>query len=135
MSTSASAPIDPSRAARRGPEPLAPADLRTHCVSVRLAAAELALLDAQRAAVQMQRGEYLRCAALHRLPPTIPAINQAAFVQLARSASNLNQLARAANESARGSPIPAPSVEDIADALDEFRRALIGADLSVEAAG
>ncbi|WP_223930802.1 hypothetical protein, partial [Aeromonas caviae] len=39
-------------------------DKRGHTVSVRLNDAELARLDSQRDAVQMQRGEYLR-AALH----------------------------------------------------------------------
>jgi hypothetical protein len=129
LSMSAAASIDSSRSARRGPDPLPPNELRTFTVSVRLNGAELAALDGQRAPVQMQRGEYLRCASLHRLPPTIPLVNQAAFIDLSRSAANLNQLAKALNESARGSPIPPPSTTDIAATLDEFRRSLIGAQL------
>jgi hypothetical protein len=54
-------------------------DKRGHTVSVRLNDAELARLDSQRDAVQMQRGEYLRAAALHRLPPTIPEVNREAW--------------------------------------------------------
>lgn len=130
MSTDVS--IDHSKTARRGPDLLPERELRTHTVSVRLNGAELAQLDEQRAPVQMQRGEYLRCAALHQLPPTIPPVNQAAFVALARSAANLNQVARALNSAARGAPEPAPSIVEIVDALDDFRRSLIGAQLVFE---
>ncbi|WP_223937970.1 hypothetical protein, partial [Aeromonas caviae] len=44
----------------RGVERRRPTDKRGHTVSVRLNEAELARLDSQRDAVQMQRGEYLR---------------------------------------------------------------------------
>ena len=50
----------------------------------------------------MQRGEYLRAAALHRLPPTIPAANREQWAELARTAANLNQIARHLNEGQRG---------------------------------
>lgn len=130
MSTDVS--IDHSKAARRGPDVLPACELRTHTVSVRLNGAELARLDGQRAPVRMQRGEYLRAAALHQLPPTIPPVNHAAFVELSRSAANLNQVARALNAVARGAPEPAPSVVEIGAVLDDFRRALIGAQLGGE---
>lgn len=130
MSTDVS--IDHSKAARRGPDALPSIELRTNTVSVRLNDAELFKLDEQRAPVRMQRGEYLRCAALHQLPPTIPSVNQAAFAALARSAANLNQVAHAINGAARGSPILAPSIQEIAAALDDFRRSLIGAQLASE---
>jgi hypothetical protein len=41
--------------------------------------------------VQMQCGEYLRAAALHCLPPTVPALNREAWAELARLAANINQ--------------------------------------------
>lgn len=95
--------IDESkRRRRRGPKPLDKADKRTHTVSVRVNGAELAQLDSQRDTVQMQRGEYLRVAALHRLPPTIPAVNREQWVELARTAANLNQIARHLNGGQRG---------------------------------
>lgn len=119
--------IDPSKKRRYGPLALPAGELRAHCVSVRLNDAELAKLDEQRGPIRMQRGEFLRCAALHKLPPSIPAVNQIAFQQLARSAGNLNQVARSINEAARGSPTPTPSVVEIAEMLDDFRRSLIGA--------
>ena len=93
---------DESKRSRRGPAPLDAADKRGHTVSVRLNGAELEKLDAQRGAVQMQRGEYLRAAALHRLPPTIPEINRKAWGELSRTTANLNQIARHLNEGLRG---------------------------------
>lgn len=114
--------LDETKRARRGPEPLDPADRRTHCVSVRLSADELGQLDAQREPVKMQRGEYLRTAALHILPPTIPAINAKAWGELARSAANLNQIARRANAE------EAVEALEIREILAEFRSALLGVD-------
>ena len=94
--------IDKSKRRRRGPAPLDVADKRRHTVSVRLNDSELVRLDSQRDAVQMQRGEYLRAAALHRLPPTIPAVNREHWAELARTAANFNQIARYLNEGGRG---------------------------------
>ena len=76
-----------------------PADeVRGHCVSVRLNADELAQLDTLCSSMNMQRGEYLRAASLHIMPPPpviIPALNKTAWTELAAAASNLNQLMRA----------------------------------------
>lgn len=113
--------IDEFKRRRRGPAPLDAADKRRHTVSVRLNDAELARLDSQRAAVQMQRGEYLRAAALHRLPPTIPELNREAWASLARSAANLNQLAKRMNSADE------LNINEIRAALDSFRNSLIGA--------
>lgn len=114
--------IDDSKRRRRGPAPLADADRRTHTVSVRLSDAELAQLDTRRALVRMQRGEYLRAAALHRLPPTIPAINREAWVHLARIGGNLNQIARHLNAGAIHPDEIAAAQRLIAD----LRRLLLG---------
>lgn len=113
---------DESKRRRRGPVPLDAADKREHTVSVRLNEAELARLDAQRSAVQMQRGEYLRAAALHRLPPAIPVVNREAWMALSRTAANLNQIAKRLNV---GDSV---ILEELVDELAAFRRALIGAD-------
>ena len=117
--------IDYRKISRRGPEPLPVKDLRTHVVSVRLNVAELAALDEHRAPVQMQRGEYLRCAALHRLPPTIPALNREAWISLARAAGNLNAVTRRLHEAAHGIDVTAPSIDEISRMLADFRRTLI----------
>lgn len=109
------------RAARRGPVPSAPEELRTHHVSTRLSPAELAQLDELRGKVRMQRGEFLRAAALHQLPPSIPALNIEAWQSLARASANLNQLAHRVNAG-----LPA-SLLDVMRAVEDLRSALIGA--------
>jgi hypothetical protein len=123
--------IDTSKAARRGPAPLPPEELRSHCVSVRLSDAELASLDAQRAPVRMRRGEYLRCASLHRLPPVLPAVNVAAWVALSKASGLLNQIAHRLHQAAHGFESVTPDPDEIAGALAEFRRALICAGASL----
>lgn len=112
--------INQDRSKRRGPEPLS--DPRNHCVSTRLNDSELTQLDSQRGS--MARGEYLRCAALDELPPTIPEINREAWAELSRAASNLNQIAKAYNIDTRHS-----DWESVTKTLKEFRAALIGAQL------
>lgn len=107
---------------RRGPTPLAAADKRGHTVSVRLNEAELAWLDEQRHRVQMQRGEYLRAAAIGQLPPSIPELNRTAWAALARTAGNLNQIAHRLNAG------EALRLDDVRAELAEFRRALIGSE-------
>ena len=81
-----------SRKSKRGPFPLPKAQKRGHCVSVRLNASELAELDDWRG--KMQRGEYLRHAAFSTLPTVVPEINRAAWVEMARVGSNLNQITK-----------------------------------------
>jgi uncharacterized protein YndB with AHSA1/START domain len=117
------------RRRRRGPAPLEAGEKREHTVSVRLNPDELTRLDQARGTVGMQRGEYLRAAALHRLPPTIPALNREAWAALSRSAANLNQIAHRLNLADQDERAVAPSTTDVARVLADFRRALIGADL------
>lgn len=114
--------MNDERRSHRGHSTLDPSEKREHCVSVRLNAAELATLDERRGAYQ--RGEWARMALLDKLPPTIPALNSQAWASLARSAANLNQLARAVNAGAK--------IEKggLRDQLNEFRAALIGAKLN-----
>ncbi len=113
--------MNDERRSRRGPVSLDPSEKREHCVSVRLNVVELATLNERRG--PYQRGSWLRMAALDKLPPTIPALNAQAWAELARSAANLNQLARAVNAGA--------TIEKggLRDQLNEFRAALIGAKL------
>jgi len=118
---------DESKRRRRGPSPLDPTEKRRHTISVRLNDIELAMLDSRREGVRMQRGEYLRAAALHRIPPTIPKINREAWVDLARTAANLNQIAYRLNA---GDALP--SLADIRVTLEAFRRDLIGVKHHIE---
>ncbi len=69
--------------------------LRTHTISVRVNAAEYAALAARREAAGMREmGAYLRTAVLAQRPPqaVVPVVNRQAWQELARTASNLNQL-------------------------------------------
>jgi len=72
-----------------------PETLRTHTISVRVNAAEYAALTARRDAAGMREmGAYLRTAVLAQRPPqaVVPVVNRQAWQELARTASNLNQL-------------------------------------------
>lgn len=70
------------------------ADRRHHCVSVRLNAYELAKVRSWASgATSRKLGQVLREAALMRPPRVVPAVNDSAWQQLARTLSNLNQLA------------------------------------------
>lgn len=108
-----------NRKSKRGPKPIETAEKRTHTVSVRLNAAELDLLDKRRG--KFLRGEWMRMAALEKLPPSIPAVNLEAWQKLARSSANLNQIALKLNG---GHSVDAA---EIARVLAEFRLSLLGA--------
>lgn len=110
---------------KRGPKPLAPAEKREHCVSVRLNSAELADLDAARAGVKMQRGEYLRSASRGVLPTTIPQINREAWANLARVAGNLNQYQQAINGGSSNGH-PPEVIQELADLVQKLRADLLG---------
>lgn len=113
--------MNDERRRRRGPGTLDPEEKREHCVSVRLNVRELAQLDERRA--KFQRGEWLRMAALDKLPPSIPPLNVQAWSELSRAGANLNQLARAMNA---GEKVERGGLRDM---LANFRAALIGAQL------
>jgi len=111
---------------KSGPKPLALADKRDHCVSVRLNSAELADLDSARALVRMQRGEYLRHASMGKLPPTIPAINREAWANLARVTGNLNQYQAWINAGDVSVGHPPEALRDLADQVQKLRADLLG---------
>lgn len=86
----------PSSPSSRSRAPRPPMAKRTHTISVRVNAGEYATLDARRdAAGRKEMGAYVRQAVLAQRPPhaVVPAVNREAWVALARTASNLNQLA------------------------------------------
>ena len=92
--------------------------LRRHCISVRLSPQENAELDRRRGA--QQRGRFFRNIFLGRPEPKqIPEINRKAYIELARTASNLNQIARALNRGDR------MVFEKLIKELQEFRRAML----------
>ncbi len=111
--------INESRKKRRGRNALP--DPRVHCVSVRLSNEELAILNTKRG--RFDKGEWMRMAALDKLPANIPEPNQEKWLQLSKAASNLNQIARACNVS---HGIPDEQFEPTRKALNDFRRSLLG---------
>ena len=113
------APVVSARTrARRGPKTLLPNEKREHCVSVRLNAAELAVLDSRRK--KMRAGAWLRAAALETPPVIIPEINKQAWAALGNAASNLNQIARKLNSDGD------LDIIKISKELAAFRFALLG---------
>lgn len=117
------------RRGKRGPRPLALADKRDHCVSVRLNSAELADLDSARALVRMQRGEYLRSASRGVLPPTIPPINREAWASLARLGGNLIQHQQAIN-AGLATDYPPELIQSLADQVQLLRAELLGIEVN-----
>lgn len=114
-----------SRRGGRGRLPLPIDDVRQHTVSVRLNRAELASLDCQRGG--FQRGEWLRMAALHQLPPRIPAINRTAWLALATVVANINQYQSAINVG-KAHGYPPQVLEGLLGEVQALRRQLLGVD-------
>jgi len=94
MATQTPTKTSPTPSSRsRAPHP--PMAKRTHTISVRVNAGEYATLNARRDAAGIKEmGAYMRQAVLAQRPPqaVVPAVNREAWVALARTASNLNQL-------------------------------------------
>lgn len=91
------------RKARRGGRKPLPAELRrTHSVNCRLNGEELSILDSKRG--KRQRGEWLRMAALDRLPPIISSLNKEKWAELGRLGSNINRILISAEGSGQISP-------------------------------
>lgn len=110
---------------RHGPEKLSADRKRNFCVSVRMNIGELADLDSKRGRVP--RGEWLRLCADDKLPPSIPTLNRQAWIELSRSASNLNQLSQKLN---LGDEV---DVAELRQILADFRLRLLGGDDEVNA--
>lgn len=107
---------------KRGPEPKPPEEVRTNRISLRVNDHELAEIKKKAGTDNpKQVADYIRKASLgKRMPSRIPEINREAWASLSRSASNLNQIARALNSE------QAVDAEAIRRQLDDFRLALIG---------
>jgi hypothetical protein len=119
--------IEVPRQRRRGRKPLAKIDKRERCISVRVNAVELAQIESKRGS--MPAADFLRAASLaaesHTSPAPVPELNRKAYKALARSAGNLNQIARALN-----SDPASVEIRQILDELHTFRLALKGAKLN-----
>lgn len=104
---------------RRGPKPKTDDKKQSVPVMLRLTEDEINALDEARGSTP--RGTYIRNVYLQRGGmQSIPTVNRDAYAQLARSAANINQLARYLNGGGEAEAI------EIARELADFRRKLIG---------
>ena len=92
---------------------------RRFCVSVRMNADEMKRINEQRG--RIRRGTYLRQIFNGSLPALVPEVNHKAYSELARSASNLNQIAHHLNIDGH------VEMQETLDALRDFRLKLMGA--------
>lgn len=104
-----------------------PAAVRSATIGVRVSACEYAALREKAAQMHMTPAQWLREAALsRRLPsPPVAEINREQYVELARLAANLNQLARLANEGQRV-VVADGLLERVASETKRLRQALLG---------
>ena len=119
---------------RRG-KTLPPGEKRVHSISSRVNKAELDKIDSRReAAGGMLRGEYCRCAALDKLPPTVPEINREAWRSLGKLGANFNQFQRAINSGILTDCTPEliAEVSEIRKLLVSVRAELLTAKLNSE---
>lgn len=125
--------IDESKRKRSGGDrlarytPLPASELRTRSVNARLNESEWQQLEERRALVKMQRGEYLRAAAFSQLPPSLPAVNRDAYLELTRIGHNLNQIAKHFNAG------ELPELDALRREIDVARKAIT--DLGAGGAG
>lgn len=129
---------------KRGPKPKPAVELRRNRVSVYLSDDELSALirrvyprqpevDAGAPGVRQRVGRYMRDAAFSRLPPTIPAINQEAWIALAALAENLNRY-QVAIQKGHAQGYPPALVGQLRDQVQALRRQLLGLDDGAQAA-
>lgn len=92
---------------------------RTITVSSRFSPEEVQELDRRRG--KIRRGTFLRNLFLgKREPKQIPEVNREQYIETARWAANLNQLARALNSA------EVPDIREIQRTLAGFRQSLLG---------
>lgn len=104
-----------------------PAAVRSATIGVRVSPAEQAALPERAARMHMSAAQSLREAALSRTlpPPPVAAVNREQYVELARLASNLNQLAHLANVGGRVT-VSDHLLERMTGETRRLRRALLG---------
>lgn len=99
---------------------------RRQIVKVRLTGSEKA--DLMMRAGRLGMAELLRSSALRHHVSLVPTINRAAWVELARSAANINQLAHHANGGGiLGGAAVRPILEKISQQIADLRMLLIAA--------
>ncbi|WP_117624727.1 hypothetical protein [Pectobacterium brasiliense] len=97
--------------------------IRQHCISVRLNDEELQLLNAKRGS--HRKGEWLRMAFLHNLPPVIPPVNLEAWKTLGEISQKLNKLVVHLDDKSAGSSLTQTELFAVKRQISELRTNLI----------
>ena len=114
-------------ATKRGPKPRPAEEKRGTRVSVYFTPDELIELDARRGGAC--RGRFLRSAGLgRRLAAPIPELNREAWAALARTAANLNQIARSMNAAGQGHDDLVGILAELHGEVQALRSDLVGLD-------
>jgi len=109
---------------KKGRQKLDESVKRSHYINVAFNADELALIQSRALDSNARKSIYVREAALNRLPKLVSELNKDRWIELSRSAANLNQIARSLNEM-RYSNQANIDIAEIQRALLDFRSALI----------
>lgn len=126
--------MDIHKKRRRGPAPKPESEQRRNRQAAYFSDAELAYLVNQAfpngtenltpQAINRGLGRYIRETVLGSASPSVPAINQQAWADLARASANLNQAMKLANEA--GDADLAFHAERVRLGVAEFRNRLVG---------
>ena len=134
-------PFPPRRAPARGapvpetipmPRPTLPYYARKRRTTVWLSPDEIEHVDEKASAANLSRAEFVRRAALgQRVAGAVPDANRAAWAELARTTSNLNQLVYHLNTGSEAADADADilaTLDDLRAEVAALRRELIGGD-------
>lgn len=108
--------------AKVGRKKLAESEKKKHQINCRVTDTELKIIDSRRGGIK--KTEWLTRTALKKPPVIIPEINQKAWSELSRVASNLNQLTRAINKGLK-SELKVNDLAELIEILKEVRGGLI----------
>jgi len=121
------------RRMKRGPgRPALGAEARRgHMIAVKVTPAERALLEERAMAAGLDVGVYVRAMGLgRRVVGIVPEVNRDAWIELARTTANVNQIAAHLNGGGRfderGTSRVAQALDTVRGELALLRRALIG---------
>ncbi len=121
------------RRMKRGPgRPALGAEARRgHMIAVKVMPAERALLEERAAAAGLDVGVYVRAMGLgRRVVGVVPEVNRGAWIELARTTANVNQIAAHLNGGGRfderGTPRVAQALDAVRGELGRLRAVLIG---------
>lgn len=101
--------------------------LRTHCVSVRLNNTELSKLNNLRG--HYAKGEWLRMAALQKLPTIVPTVNIDTWMTLGDINQKLNRIALHIDNKSKDSKLTNTELFAVRRQIIELRQNLLSADI------